>query len=423
MERVYPEKFEVLTKGDPQTNGGTPIAGFGLQQPLPENVIAASDEMRELVSVVRAIAPTQITVLLIGESGTGKEVFARLIHDLSPRRNGPFITVNCGAIPEGLIESELFGHERGAFTGAVGQRKGFFEAASGGTIFLDEIGEMPLQLQVKLLRVLETGSITRVGSTGQVLTDARVIAATNRDLEIDVRAGKFRSDLYYRLRAVMLRIPPLRNRRDDIPFLIEVMLEEFVKKHTLEQMPMIEQDAIHSLIENEWRGNIRELRNTLEQLVILSCAPSRTEQRCVITATDVFKALSSDGVWQNANQADRNLPIVPLQAKAQQEQTERELIYRALIELRNDITEIKELLRKNGSGPSPALALPQASSFKQSDPSTNVQSLDEIERQALRSTLERFHGNRRLAAEALGVSERTLYRNMKEQGLEGFGHV
>jgi transcriptional regulator of acetoin/glycerol metabolism len=141
MARVYPEKFEVLTKGDPQTSGGTPSIGFGLEQPLPENVIAASEEMRELVSIVRAIAPTQITVLLIGESGTGKEVFARLIHDLSPRRNGPFITVNCGAIPEGLIESELFGHERGAFTGAVGQRKGFFEAASGGTIFLDEIGE------------------------------------------------------------------------------------------------------------------------------------------------------------------------------------------------------------------------------------------------------------------------------------------
>src|ERR1041385_3901561 len=248
-----------------------------LTVPLPEHIIAASDEMRELVSVVRVVAPTTITVLLLGESGTGKEVFAELIHDLSGR-SGPFVTVNCGAIPEGLIESELFGHEKGSFTGAVGQRKGFFEAAQGGTLFLDEIGEMPLGLQVKLLRVLETGKFTRVGSTTPLTTDARIVAATNRDLEFDVRAGTFRSDLYYRLRAVMLRIPPLRNRREDIPFLIETMLEEFTRKHRIvgpdgkPRMPQLTPDATERLIHHEWRGNIRELRNTLEQLVILVCS-------------------------------------------------------------------------------------------------------------------------------------------------------
>src|SRR5581483_290171 len=187
--------------------------------PLPEHIIAASEEMREIVSVVRAIAPTSITVLLIGESGTGKEVFAELIHDLSDR-SGPFVTVNCGAIPEGLIESELFGHEKGAFTGAVGQRKGFFEAAQDGTLFLDEIGEMPLALQVKLLRVLETGTFTRVGSTALQKTNARIIAANNRVLVLEGRSGTFRSDLYYPLRAVMLRIPPLRTSREDIPYLL-----------------------------------------------------------------------------------------------------------------------------------------------------------------------------------------------------------
>jgi len=188
---------------------------------LPPGIVAESDEMRELVSVVRAVAPTMITVLLTGESGTGKEVFAKLIHDLSPRTKNSFVTVNCGAIPEGLIESELFGHEKGAFTGASAERKGFFEAANGGTIFLDEIGEMPLAAQVKLLRVLETGRFTRVGSTSERTTDSRVVAATNRDLEQEVRAGFFRADLYYRLRAVMLRLPPLRNRREDIPELAE----------------------------------------------------------------------------------------------------------------------------------------------------------------------------------------------------------
>jgi transcriptional regulator with PAS, ATPase and Fis domain len=402
-----------------------------LTVPLPEHIIAVSEEMREMVSVVRAIAPTAITVLLIGESGTGKEVFAELIHSLS-ERSGPFVTVNCGAIPEGLIESELFGHEKGSFTGASGQRKGFFEAAHDGTLFLDEIGEMPLQSQVKLLRVLETGKFTRVGSTTPQKTNARIVAATNRDLELDVRAGTFRSDLYYRLRAVMLRIPPLRNRREDIPFLIEVMLEEFVKKHHISGadgrplMPQIEPEAIQLLIDHEWRGNIRELRNTLEQLVVLVC--SVQQDGCIITRRDVERSLASDIVSEwDGHAFDRPLPAP--HAPREKDLTERELLYRALIELRSDISEIKDMLRQSGiSRTTPAsLSLPPANmanlysnnSFSTGGPSENsILPLAELETNAIQHALDIHQGNRRYAAKALGINERTLYRKLKEKGIE-----
>ncbi len=416
-----------------------------LSVPLPDHIIAASEEMRELVSVVRVVAPTSITVLITGESGTGKEVFAELIHDLSGRK-GPFVTVNCGAIPEGLIESELFGHEKGSFTGAVGQRKGFFEAAQGGTLFLDEIGEMPLALQVKLLRVLETGKFTRVGSTMLTTTDARIIAATNRDLEHDVRAGTFRSDLYYRLRAVMLRIPPLRNRREDIPFLIETMLDEFVRKHHIvdasgkPQMPQLTPDATQLLIDHEWHGNIRELRNTLEQLVVLVCSVARSDNACTIARRDVERALASsigdlwggDGVGHDGTaydgtaydgiaydaRANRPLPAAP--RAAPKEQTERELIYRALLELRNEIAEIKSMLHEGrapayGATHSTALALPPSSS---TNGERTIRPLETIETEALEQALTHYKGNRRHAARALGISERTLYRKLKEKGLE-----
>jgi DNA-binding NtrC family response regulator len=410
--------------------------------PLPDHIIAASEEMRELVSIVRAVAPTSITVLIIGESGTGKEVFAELIHNLSERK-GPFVTVNCGAIPEGLIESELFGHEKGSFTGAVGQRKGFFEAAQSGTLFLDEIGEMPLHLQVKLLRVLETGKFTRVGSTTPITTDARILAATNRDLELDVRAGTFRSDLYYRLRAVMLRIPPLRNRREDIPFLIESMLEEFVKKHHIvgsdgkPQMPQLAPEAIELLIHHEWRGNIRELRNTLEQIVVLVCSVQRDRNRCTISRHDVERALMNE----TGNGWDGNIPYgrpLPAPSNAPKSQTERELIYRALIELRGEISEIKSIL--NGRGMDSVIQDPMSNQFgKQNQESGSVlalppssyrpfanghsegniiRPLEDLETEAIVNALRYYHGNRRHAANALGISERTLYRKMKEKGLE-----
>ncbi len=417
-ETIQLQPKSLAIRHSPLTNGIDVRLPRSHTVPLPAHIIAASEEMREIVSVVRGIAPTSITVLIIGESGTGKEVFAELIHDLSERK-GPFVTVNCGAIPEGLIESELFGHEKGSFTGATGQRIGFFEAAQDGTLFLDEIGEMPLALQVKLLRVLETGTFTRVGSTTQQKTNARIIAATNRDLELDVRAGTFRSDLYYRLRAVMLRIPPLRNRREDIPFLIETMLEEFVQKHHIvgpdgkPRMPQLMPDAIELLINHEWRGNIRELKNTLEQLVVLVCAAQQNDGRCIISARDVERALASSVSGWDGQHFERTLPM-PSTAR-ENPQSERELIYRALLELRSDIADIKNILHERGANPpmQNTLALPASTNGGQP-----IRSLEELETEAIQQALGFYHGNRRHAAQALGISERSLYRKLKEKGLE-----
>jgi DNA-binding NtrC family response regulator len=331
------------------------------------------------------------------------------------------VTVNCGAIPEGLIESELFGHEKGAFTGATNQRKGFFEAAQEGTLFLDEIGDMPLALQVKLLRALETGTFTRVGSTTLQKTNARIVAATNRDLERDVRAGTFRSDLYYRLRAVMLRIPPLRNRREDIPFLIEAMLDEFVHKHRIvgpdgkPRMPQIAPDAIQLLIDHEWRGNIRELRNTLEQLVVLVCSVQSLDGVCRISAQDIERALSSSILGSSASGWDGARSERPLPAASvtrENPATERELIYRALIELRADLAEVKELLRQKEVAPvaTNTLALPARTE--------EIKTLQQLENEEIQKSLNRYDGNRRNAAHALGISERSLYRKLKEMGIE-----
>lgn len=362
--------------------------------------------MRELIAVVRAVAPTQITVLLMGESGTGKEVFARLIHDWSTRSDGPFITVNCGAIPEGLIESELFGHEKGSFTGATGERKGFFEAAKSGTIFLDEIGEMPLAAQVKLLRVLETGKFTRVGSTAERSTDARVIAATNRDLEQEVRSGRFRTDLYYRLRAVMLRLPPLRNRRDDIPALVDTILADLVKRHSLPHKPYLEPTALELLTMNEWRGNVRELRNTLEQLAVMSFSPG-VKTTGTITESDVQSVLLQSSSFQwNQPTSDEHYPIVQTSVRDIQPASELALIYRALLELRSDISEIKQRLFMNGAA---SKALPSGEVNIGDD--LNV---ERNEQRLITEALDRFGGDRSKAAAALGISERTLYRKLKE---------
>ncbi len=375
------------------------------EQILPDYIVASSDEMRELTGVVRTVAPTMITVLLTGESGTGKEVFARLIHDLSPRKSGPFITVNCGAIPEGLIESELFGHEKGSFTGASAERKGFFESANDGSIFLDEIGEMPLSAQVKLLRVLETGKFTRVGSAKERSTNARIIAATNRDLEIEVRAGRFRADLYYRLRAVMLRLPPLRNRRDDIPFLVDSILRDIVSRHSLPHIPHIEGEAIEFLVGHEWRGNIRELRNVLEQLSITSYSPTRGALSGEITKDDVLKALTENQVYFDDGHS--YLSPVHVRQSEQNERPELALIYKALIELRGDIAEIREhLMRVNPSAMQ--LALPASTE------NGVIKKLEDVERDTILTTIEQCKGNRKLAAELLGISDRTLYRKLQE---------
>ncbi|NOY06119.1 MAG: sigma-54-dependent Fis family transcriptional regulator [Chlorobi bacterium] len=363
-------------------------------------IVGQSSAMKEIVDTIRQVAPSDITVLLTGESGSGKEVFAKAIHGASKRAGKRMVTVNCGAIPEGILESELFGHEKGAFTGAMETRKGYFELADGGTIFLDEIGEMPIATQVKLLRVLESGEFMRVGSSMAMHVDVRVIAATNRDLEAAVRERAFRQDLYYRLRSINIRIPPLRHRRGDIPLLVEKFLEELADKGGKDIT--ITYDAMMELMEYSWPGNVRELKNVIESLVVL-------ERGKMIDAGTIAKYIHRNPVITD----DHNLPVhVPEKSS---EQVERELILRALLELRADMQEIKNLVRRQHHDP---YQLPPASS---ANPAAMINmddySLEEIERLMIERALDRFHGNRRMAAQALKISERTLYRKIKEYGL------
>ncbi len=355
-------------------------------------IIGQSPEIQEIIDIVRQVAPTDITVLISGESGVGKEVIMNALHAASKRADKPLVKVNCGAIPEGLIESELFGHEKGSFTSAVEARKGYFEIADGGTIFLDEIGEMPLATQVKLLRVLENGEYMRVGASTPRKADVRVIAATNKDLEYEVRQKKFRADLYFRLRSVNIQVPPLRERKEDIPLLVEHIIKEFTDKNHM-TFEGFTDDATEVLLNYDWPGNVRELRNVLESMVVL-------ENGRKLTGDDVRKYVQKDRV----ESSERNLPV---RSNKTVEQAERELIYRALLDLKTNIIELKDLLSRQ---PAPG----NNNGHKEVVEANGGISLDEMERRMIRSSLERHRGNRRLAAKELNISERTLYRKIKE---------
>ena len=355
-------------------------------------IVGESLEMQELVQVVQHVAPTDITVLITGESGVGKEVIAHAIHGASRRSKKAMVTVNCGAIPEGIIESELFGHERGSFTGASSERKGYFELADGGTIFLDEIGELPLATQVKFLRILENGEFLRVGSSNARKVDVRVIAATNKDLEQEVRNGNFRQDLFYRLRSVNVRIPALRERKEDIPLLFEKFVEEFSAKNGIKFGGMTTSAA--EILQNYyWHGNVRELRNVVESMLVL-------ERGKRLDAEDIRKYLRLPA-------EERMLPMI---VTKQNDFDERQLLYRALIELKNDMLEVKNLL-KGVLGADGAVKVNQNNAVQE-----NL-SLNEMERRMIETALKKFHNNRRLAADELQISERTLYRKIKEYGL------
>ena len=355
-------------------------------------IVGQSPEIQELVDVIRQVAPTDITVLISGESGVGKEVVMNALHAASKRADKSLVKVNCGAIPEGLIESELFGHEKGSFTSAVDARKGYFEIADGGTMFLDEIGEMPLGTQVKLLRVLENGEYMRVGASVPRKADVRVIAVTNKDLEYEVQQKKFRADLYFRLRSVNIEVPPLRNRREDIPLLVDHIIKEYTDKNHMTFQGFTD-DATEVLLNYDWPGNIRELRNVLESMVVL-------ENGRKITGEDVRKYVQKDRV----ESTERNLPV---RSNRTVEQAERELIYRALLDLKTNIIELKDLLSRQE---------PPTNNNGHKDPVevNGGLSLDEMERRMIRNSLERHRGNRRLAAKELNISERTLYRKIKE---------
>jgi DNA-binding NtrC family response regulator len=371
-------------------------------------IYGESQAIKEIIAVIEQVAPTDITVLITGESGVGKELVARAIHGESKRANGPFVIVNSGAIPEGILESELFGHEKGAFTGAIETRKGYFEMADGGTIFLDEIGDMPMTTQVKILRVIETGEFMRVGSSQLRKVDVRVITATNKNLEDEVKRGNFREDLYYRLRSVNIYIPPLRERREDIPILFEKFVAEFCQKNKV-AFAGITDDAMQVLISYHWPGNVRELKNFVESILIL-------ENGKIIDANMVRKYLK-----YNLSGFDftRNLPI---RYGKTSEQADRELIYRALIDIKGDLIEIKNLLdnlatfiSKQITSP---LALPEAKVDLKTGTVIENFSLIDMEKRMIQAALERFNWNKRLAARALKISERTLYRKIKEYGLE-----
>jgi DNA-binding NtrC family response regulator len=413
------------------------------------SIIGNSPALNYALQVASQVAATDLTVLINGESGVGKEVFSQIIHTLSARKHNPFIAVNCGAIPEGTIDSELFGHEKGSFTGAVDARKGYFETVNGGTIFLDEIGELPLGTQARLLRVLETGEYIRVGSSKVQKTDVRVVAATNRDLLQQVQNGKFREDLYYRLSTVPIRVPSLQDRAEDIHLLFRKFAADFANKYKVPSVQLNE-EAIQLLINYPWPGNVRELKNIAEQISVLS--PDKT-----ITAEALSKFLQP--------YPKNRLPVLqaPPASGGTEFANEREILYKLFFDMKKDVTELKRMfvdLLQNPElaahhpqfvnqlqewrGPATTELLPGTSNpvaasmtsavspvpvihtgYTRANP--GIQEHEEVEeslniidkeKELIIKALKKHKSKRKDAALDLGISERTLYRKLKEYDIE-----
>jgi DNA-binding NtrC family response regulator len=360
-------------------------------------LLGKSISVIELKQIIKQVAPTDVTVLITGESGVGKEVVAREIHRQSRRKDKPLITVNCGAIPEGIIESELFGHEKGSFTGAFETRKGYFEAANGGTIFLDEIGELPMQTQVKFLRVIENGEYMKVGGTKSEFVDVRVIAATNKNLESQINNNSFREDLYYRLRSINIYIPPLRERKEDIQLLFNHFAKSFCEKNSI-QYKGITNDALDFILNYSWPGNIRQLKNFTESILAINSEKP-------INREDVIKQLNLPG-------PESTLPA-PLSIF--REQDEKQLLFRALFELKTDIMDIKSRLEEMNHVKSSQF---NENGFIISEEKLDKLSYDEFEREILTFYWNKFHGNINRIADKLKISNRTLYRKFKQYGLK-----
>jgi transcriptional regulator with GAF, ATPase, and Fis domain len=356
-------------------------------------IIGKAKEIRELVGIVMQVAVSDISVLLYGESGTGKEIFAKAIHEFSRRADKNFLSINCGAIPEGILESELFGHKKGSFTGAFDNRKGYFEIADEGTLFLDEIGDMPFTTQVKLLRVIETNEFIKIGSETVTKVDVRIVAATNKDLQQEVEAKRFREDLYFRLKAVTLSIPPLRKRKSDIEELALYFINNFSAESKIDT-PVLTQDAIEYLKTYDWPGNVRELKNTVESAVALNKNGILDVQSFV----SLIKVNSSDT-------ASRNLPIY---LNRSPEELDRELMYRALFEIKKDLMDLKDLIYRQNV---------VVDDTKVNHNTDEVLPLDQLEKEAIKNALDQTKGNKRNAAKMLKISERTLYRKIKEYDL------
>lgn len=405
-------------------------------------IIGKSPALSHALDVAQQVANTDLSVLIVGESGVGKEAFSNIIHALSPRKHNPFIAVNCGAIPEGTIDSELFGHEKGSFTGAVDSRKGYFETVSGGTIFLDEIGEMPLGTQARLLRVLETGEFIRVGSSKVQKTDVRVIAATNRDLLEFTQQGRFREDLYYRLSTVPIRVPALRDRPEDIPLLFRKFTSDFAERYRTQPV-MLDAAAQQLLVSYSWPGNVRELKNIAEQVSVLT-----TEKN--LNALDFQKFLPQQNVRNSLLPAISNAPADNHNAFSS---TERDILYKLFFELKRDMNDMKQALyevaHRNGMpimNGSAALAQPvmenNLAAYSVNDnynsgspvllnaasiPDQHLTQHEEVEeslnlgdreKEFIVRSLKKHKGRRRDAAHELGISERTLYRKIKEYDID-----
>lgn len=398
-------------------------------------IIGNSPGLNFALGVAAQVAGTDLTVLIFGESGVGKEVFSQIIHALSARKHNPFIAVNCGAIPEGTIDSELFGHEKGSFTGAVDSRKGYFETVNGGTIFLDEIGELPLGTQARLLRVLEAGEFIRVGSSKVQKTDVRVIAATNKDLLEYTEKGKFREDLYYRLNTVPIRVPSLRDRKEDIPLLFRKFAVDFAERYKTAPV-QLDEEAKNVLINYPWPGNVRELKNIAEQISVLS-------EDKQVTATALRRFLPEN---VTGNRLPMVIPGNGVSSNGSHEfNNEREILYKLFFDMKKDVTELKKMFVEILQNP--ALATTQHASFindlKELKPAESFQppviasaqpvvihnSHEEIhhheeveeslnimdkEKELIVKALKKHKGKRKDAASDLGISERTLYRKLKE---------
>ncbi len=403
-------------------------------------IIGNAPLLNRALEVAAQVAPTDISVLVTGESGTGKEIIPQVIHQMSSRKHGEYIAVNCGAIPEGTIDSELFGHEKGSFTGASGSREGYFQVADGGTIFLDEVAELPMQTQVRLLRVLETGEFIRVGSSKVIKTNVRVVAATNENMNRAIQSGKFREDLLYRLSTVPISLPPLRQRKEDINLLFRKFANDFADKYRMPAIKLTE-DAVHIIENYPWPGNVRQLKNLVEQISVI-------ENKREIDGFTIQSYLP---------QPEEQFPS--LVGKSEPENfSERELMYKFLFDMKSDLNELKKLVTELiNQGPEfqlnpdqsamikrmynevipvtdhahllPAPLAVKPADFRREEPFVNdfqehveveeSLSLEDRERELIHKALEKHRGKRKHAAEELGISERTLYRKIKEYNLPG----